>query len=122
MLLFSNKGFSLVELLSAMVLSSAVLGATTAFFSPAIKEFQASTSANELRQLVIHPLESLSNDVEASRAIYVDNTQCYTACMVDIAGVNRIYYFWGTGANSGTLYRKIEPVGNNLACTGGTTV
>jgi prepilin-type N-terminal cleavage/methylation domain-containing protein len=117
-----NKGFTLVELLLAIVLSSGILMATTAFFAPSIKGFQASTSANELRLLVAHTLESISNDVEASRALYYDPALCYATCMVDTTGANRIYYYWGSGAQANTLFRKQESITNTLSCVGGTTV
>jgi prepilin-type N-terminal cleavage/methylation domain-containing protein len=118
----SNKGFTLVEMLMAIVLSAGVMMTTTAFFLPSLTQFQASTDANQLRLNVMHPLETIGNDVEASRAIYVDGTLCYATCMVDKAGANRIYYYWGTGTEANTLYRKSEPIANTIACTGGTAV
>jgi prepilin-type N-terminal cleavage/methylation domain-containing protein len=118
-----NKGFTVLELLVAIILSAGIMMATTAFYLPSLENFQASTSANQLRLQVTHPLESIGNDVEASRALYVDSTLCYATCMVDTTGENRTYYYWGnTAQDANTLYRKKEPITTPISCTGGTAV
>lgn len=117
-----NKGFTLLELVMAISLGSGLLMATTMFFAPSVSHFQATTHSNALRLQVLHPLESIGNDVEASRSLYVDNTLCYATCMVDIAGQNRTYYYWGTGEERGTLYRKKESVVTPISCTGGKVI
>lgn len=96
--------------------------ASTAFFAPSISHFQATTRSNALRLQVLHPLESIGNDVEVSRALYVDSSLCYATCMVDTAGANRIYYYWGSGSESNTLYRKKQAVTAPIECTGGKII
>jgi prepilin-type N-terminal cleavage/methylation domain-containing protein len=116
-----KNGFTLVETLLALVMSSGLLAATYAFLAPNLNQFIASKDTNELRNRVASTLSMINNDAENSLAIYWDNTQCWLACMVDNAG-NRTYYWMGTGANATTLYRKKEAVTNAISCTGGKTV
>lgn len=117
-----RNGFTLLEVMIAIILSAGLLVVTIAFFEPCINLFRGTLTSTDIRLSAVHTLESIGNDVEGSRAIYVDPDLCYATCMVNKAGTDRIYYYWGSGLNANTLYRKQEPIANALACSGGTTV
>ncbi len=113
-----RNGFTLLELMMTMTVSSILLVGMLAFFSPAMAAFTAAQSDEEMRVEVSSTLDFLENEIASMKGVYVDDNLCYKLCMTD-GNNNRIYYYWKDGNK---LYRKQESTAGPIACTGGKTL
>jgi prepilin-type N-terminal cleavage/methylation domain-containing protein len=119
-----KMGFSLIETLTAMAVSSILVAAMFSFYGPSVHVFASVMASEGQKSDRSDAMAALETEAITMGAIYVDPTQCYALCMVDSASSSRVYYYWdpkaGPGAKTMNLYRKKESTINPISCKGGS--
>jgi prepilin-type N-terminal cleavage/methylation domain-containing protein len=111
-----SSGFSLLELLLTMAISSVILGAIVYLYMPLLTQFLQQKDFEKLRAKVSGPLDALTKEVHTAKSVVVraDDAQCYNLCIVDASG-NRAYYFF----SGSDFKRKSEATTTSLSCSSG---
>lgn len=120
--LHDRRGFTLGETMLALVISSTLIYTTFLFFSPQLTEWSIMRNHQGTRMQIAATLEAIARDAENTSSIYIDSNQCWAVCIVDPTIAQRTIYYWGSGANANTLYRKSESSSNLITCTGGKAI
>lgn len=110
-------GFTLLEVVLAIVISATLLTAIMILNAPFLKEFNEAFVFQRLRHGVTSPLDAMAKEIKDARVAYVDANQCYAVCLVDKTSGNRVTYYW----SGSDLYRKSEAVSVTLDCNNGKT-
>ncbi len=116
----NQSGFTLLEVMLAVIVSSGILGALFVFIVPWVTIFSSLITNNGYRNDLVGVMDTIEKEASGMLSTYVDPTQCYAVCMAD-GNSNRIYYYWdnAVGSTYRTLYRKKESTSLAIACSGG---
>lgn len=111
-----HLGFTLLEVVLSIGISTALLTAILLLNSPFITQFKDAFNYQRLRHTVAHSLDSMTAEVGKSRASFVDSSACYALCVLEKTTGKRVLYYW----SESDLYRKSENATQALACSGGS--